>query len=308
MIERFIDYLQVSINYPQQACREQDWKIIPPVKFYKIGYEDENKARYYFGNPNSSKALVILSGSVLQSFRDAHNDDASIIGSFLSKGGKCTRLDIAITEYIETELITLDDVETWYKKGKIISTWCDGGCKSLVDVPKEGENATQTIYIGNMEQRHKKGIFRAYDKGVEMGLGQFMVTRLEVEDRGDKAQATAKRIAETNDIAGNFRARFDVNDEQFERLMQSPVADITRGAAMPKRDEIEARNARWLWLINQVAPGIKQAIIDDKKLDMDDAMLTRFLAKSGLVELMQHTAKGIANQMYVDKLEKNGLL
>jgi len=245
MIERNVDYLQASVEYPQFKCRDNEYKVIAPLKFYKVGYQDGDGVRYYYGNPNSKKALCVCSGQALQNLRNNGASDGEIINAFLSKGATCSRLDMAITEYIETELVEVSDVESWFTGGKIVSTHCEGGCKEIVAVHEQGRKAVETLYIGDMEKRGTKGIFRAYDKGKEMNLEAHLITRLEVEDRGDKAMATFKRIAATGDVAGNFRARFDVDDEQFERLMQAPVADITRGQNLTKRAEIDIRNGRW---------------------------------------------------------------
>jgi len=307
MIERHLDYFAASLHMPEKICRDGGYKVVYPIAFYKRGYEDENSVRYYYGNPNSKKALAVLSGQSLAAFRSLENTDAQIIDAFLSRGARCSRIDLAVTEWVEDTLVTLEDVEQWYKQDKITSSWLSGGCKMIVDVPKEDLNVAQTIYIGSQSDRGKKGIFRAYDKGVEMDLGQFMVTRLEVEDRGDKANVSANRIAKTNDVAGVFRTRFNVDDEQFERLMQSPVAELTRRSALPKRDAIDTAAGRWQWLIQKIAPSVRQAIADDEMLDLGDANLTKFLTAAGLLDVMRDGANDLANKLYYDKLLKAGL-
>ena len=308
MIERHLDYFVCSLSFPEAACREQNYKPVYAIQFYKRGWEDENGIRYYYGNPNSTKALAVLSGQALSNLRAAGNADGAIVDAFLSRGARCSRLDLAVTEYISDALVTLDDVECWYKQGQIKSSWLSGGMKKIVEVPQDGDNATQTVYIGNIQERGKKGIFRAYDKGVEMNLEAHMITRLEVEDRGDKANVSANRIAKTGDIAGVFRTRFDVDSPEFERLMQSPVAEMSRRSSLPKRDEIDAQAARWHWLITKIAPSIRQAIVDDKKLDLGDSNLSRFLAASGLLGEMREAATELANKLFYDKLLKAGLL
>jgi len=308
MIERHMDYFAASLNFPEIACRESGYKLVNPIAFYKRGWVDENGVRYYYGNPNSKKALAVLSGQCLETLRALENTDAQIIDAFLSRGARCSRLDLAVTEWVENDLVTLEDVERWYKQDKIKSTWLAGGCKMIVDVPKEDLNVAQTIYIGSQADRGKKGIFRAYDKGVEMDLGKYMVTRLEVEDRGDKANVSANRLAKTNDVAGVFRTRFDVDEPEFERLMQSPVAELTRRSALPKRDEIDAQVGRWKWLIEKIAPSVKQAIADDKRLDLGDTNMSKFLVASGLMGVMRDAATDLANKRFYDKLRDAGLL
>lgn len=308
MIERHLDYFTCSLHYPEAACREQNYKPVYPIKFYVRGWEDENGIRYYYGNPNSKKAFAVLSGQALSELRAAGNTDGAIVDAFLSKDARCSRLDLAVTEYIEDSLVTLEDVEQWFKRGLIKSSWVAAGCKQIVEVPQDGDKAVQTMYIGDIQERGKKGIFRAYDKGVEMDLEKHLITRLEVEDRGDKANVSANRIAKTGDIAGVFRTRFDVDSPEFERLMQSPVAELTRRSTLPKRDEIDAAAARWHWLITKIAPSIRQAIADDKKLDLGDANLSRFIAAAGLGQEMRDAANDLAKKLYYDKLRDAGLL
>jgi DNA relaxase NicK len=307
MIERFVDYFAASLPYPETYCRDDGYKAVSPIPFYKRGYRDENGIRYYYGNPNSKKALAVLSGETMGYLRAAGHEDAAIIGIFLKRGARCSRIDLAVTEWIEDDLLTLDTVEQWYKQDKIKSSWLTGGCKMIVDVPKDDLNVTQTIYIGSQTERGKKGLFRAYDKGFEMGLDKHLVTRIEVELRGDKAVSTAFRLAETNDIAGNFRSKFDVDTEEFERLMQAPVAELTRRSHLPKRDEIDTHAGRWQWLIKQIAPVIRQSLADDKRLELTDANLTKFLAAAGLLDLLRDTATELANMKYRDTLEFNNM-
>lgn len=308
MIERHIDYLQVSIDFPQFKCRDNQYKIIPPVRFYKVGYQDEKGVRYYYGNPKSKKALCVCGGSALQNYREQGNSDGQICANFAQFGASCSRIDLAVTEYIENELVVVEDVESWYTSGRITSSLVSGGCKEILEVSTICGKQVQTLYIGDMVKRGEKGIFRAYDKGVEMNLESHIITRLELEDRGDRAMATFRRIAKTGDVAANFRARFDVADDEFERLMQAPAADTTRGQNLKKRAEIEVRNMRWEWLIKQVAPALRQAMLEDKSLELGDERLTEFLVKSGLQALMSDTVNKLAKYEFAKYLRDNGLV
>jgi DNA relaxase NicK len=305
MIERHIDYLSLSVHLPETVCRDDNFEIIRPIANYKRGYKDDKQIRYYYGNPNSKKCYIVLSGEVLHALRCDGYVDAEIVEKYISLGARVSRIDIAVTEFVDDTILQVDTVAEWFRSGRVNSSWVAGGCKMIVDVPKDDLNSCQTVYIGSMADRGKKGIFRAYDKGFEMNLDEHIITRLEVEDRGDKAHVSARRLADGASVASVFRTRFDVQDDDFERLMQAPVADISRGRNFEKRDAIDARNKRWHWLINQVAPSIKQAMADDKRLELDDAMLSRFLSAAGLSELMRDTANDLAYRMYRDTLEKN---
>ena len=186
MIERNIDYLQYSLNYREQTCVSQGHRKLSGHGFYTRGYMDGLGVARYFGNPNSKKAFVVMSGRALHNHRAVNWDIVETMQKVIDSGGKFSRIDIAITEYVEDKLFTLDDVENSINDERIVSSWFEHGSKKIVAIDREYDNPTETIYMGDMENRGKKGIFRAYDKGLEMGLDRWIATRIEVEDRGDR--------------------------------------------------------------------------------------------------------------------------
>lgn len=282
MIERHIDYLQFSSLFSETRCISEKFQTIPPIKFYNRGYKDAIGYRYYFGNPKSKKCMIQASGEALQNERDRGVYDYEILNLAL-KQGKITRLDLAVTEWNTfTGMITLEDVEKWFTLGLISSPLVKGGMKEISDILESTGRIVETVYIGDLEKRGKRGIFRAYDKGIELNLGQYMSTRLELEIRGDKANNNARRIAESGDIAGNFRASFNVNHSDFDRLMDADPVIPRRGKAEAKKEEEEADNDKWIWLMKQVAPALRKAI----KKDLDNGLGTvrayYFLKASGI--------------------------
>lgn len=304
MIERNIDYLQMSVSLNEREFVSKEYEIASPVKFYKRGFRNVNGTRFYFGNPNSSKCLVVMSGFALMFERLMFANDASLIENWLSKGAKITRIDLAITDYIDTSLVTVADVRKWYKKGKIESVLCNGGCKMIEQILPDSPSVPETLYIGAIKERGKRGIFRAYDKGIEMNLDALLITRLELELRGEKAHSNARRIAQTGDISGNFRATFNVNSPEFERLMDAPVSDTTRGAASGvKREQDEIISKRWHWLINTVAPSLRDAIAHDRKADNLDTNLVKFLSASGLSGEIKEYAEKYRDKILADAIE-----
>jgi DNA relaxase NicK len=284
------------------------FKPIPPVRFYKRGYQHPNGFRLYFGNPNSSKAMMIASGEVMQSLRNDQRLDAEIIDWVLTAGGEISRIDLAVTEFIEDDLVTIEDVEKWYVSGLVESSLCAGGGKRISGLSIDQPETKETFYIGNMSTRGKKGIFRAYDKGVEMGIGSEIVTRIELEIKREKAHNTAKRLVDTNDIAGNFRASFNVRSKDFERLMDADAVSIHRGKNQVKEAEIEEINKRWDWLLGQVAPALKQAILEERNQDRGDARLVDFMGRAGILQDARHIAESLSDAKYRDKLSRNELV
>ena len=303
VIERHIDYLQMNIHLSERDFSDKEFDVVPPIKFYKRGFRNTNGTRFYFGNPNSKKCCVVMSGFALLFERLNYRNDAALLDFWLTKGATVSRLDLAVTEWIEDDLFTLADVEMWYKKGLIDSIHCAGGCKKIEQILQETPNVPETLYIGDIKARGRKGIFRAYDKGVESGLVPNLATRIELEFKGDNAQSTAKRVASDGDISGNFRAKFNVNDQSFERLMDAPSADTTRNKANPKREQTEEMAARWKWLLEIVAPALREAVNYDRQTDALDANLTAFLVRSGIHGEIKHHVNLLTDRMIADKLD-----
>lgn len=286
--EKIIDYLQLSINYREETCRELEHEEINGLQWYKRGYRDNMGVRRYFGNPNSDKALVILSGTTLHNMRVVQWTDQQIVSDYLEKGAKITRIDFAITDFVDTSLILPSDIEQAFANKLISSSLITDGCKSIVGVRPRTDSedtdykSTETCYIGSMKKRAKKGIFRCYDKGLELDLDKYLITRLELEDRGDKAHTSAKRFADCGDIGSVFKTRIDIHTEQFQSICDSPSIDTSRGNSLVK-DDIELEyDKRWDWLFKQVSPTLKKAIAYDLENGKGTERLDDFLFRSGL--------------------------
>jgi len=282
MIERYVDYMQYSVLKRELDCSGMD--TITPLRFYNRGYRDAVGIRYYYGNQNSKvkKALVVVSGESLELLHSQGLTDEYLIASALENNASFSRLDLAVTEWIETELVTLEEIEEWYAQGLVSMTLADTGCKKISTVTHGGGNQVETLYIGSMQKRGQSGIFRAYDKGIELDLGQYLGTRLELELRAKKAQAIAENIAYRNDFSGSFRQHFNVYAENFDRIMDAPVSEPIkrkRGLAKPKDLEMDKR---WLWLMEQVAPALKDAIAYDEKSGRGRDRAFNFATKAGL--------------------------
>src|SRR5690349_10165863 len=164
MIERNVDYLQMNVHLPETSLYREGILPVPPVRFYKRGFSDEIGVRYYYGNPKSSKALIVLSGQALETARGRGLSDSDILERYMSMGATCTRIDLAVTDYIEDDFCTVDDVKSWVKLGQVTSKWNGQGAVSLSKMTEDLSDRLETFYVGNMAQRGKKGIFRAYDK------------------------------------------------------------------------------------------------------------------------------------------------
>lgn len=307
MIERAVDYIQASLSLSEQALIMRGYKPLPAIQFYKRGYQHPTGFRIYFGNPNSKKAIAIASGQAMESMRSLGKSDPEILDWILSEGGEISRIDLAVTEFVEDELLTIADVEKWFKLQLIESPLVSGGLKEISSISPEQEIARETIYIGNMQKRAKKGIFRAYDKGIELGLGSEIATRIELEIKREKAHSTAKRLAESGDIAGNFRAYFNVRSDDFNRVMDADAVAIHRGKNQVHIEESEEIERRWAWLMSQVAPALKSAVREERKHDSSDSRLIEFMIAAGIYSDAKQIALTLSDMKFRDKLIRNEL-
>ena len=310
MVDRNVDYLQFSAPFLEKKMIEKQFEVIPSVKFYKRGYRDELGIRYYFGNnnPKVKTVLTILSGATLENMRNGEKSDAEILQWVIEAGGKITRLDLAVTEWITSRLVTVQMIERWYRKQLIDSNLVRYGARTIVGYPAENsQRQIETFYVGDMEKRGDIGIFRAYDKGLELDIGLYLSTRLELELRGKSANATANRIAKTGDIAGNFRAKFNVRHQEFDRIMDADIVETSRGKAQKNSDRKEELDKRWDWLMSQVAPSLAQSILDDRKMGLGDHRLTEFMIRAGILDEMARGADLAAKQRFYDLLYRNGV-
>ena len=288
-IERFLDYIQFTANIAEEECRSSAYEPCYPIQFYQRGYRDENSTRIYYGNTkNPSLALVVMSGKALQAYRDDSYKDQDILAWCIERNAKFSRLDLAVTEWAVDgkKIVQVKDIQEWFRSGLVTSPLAKWGGKMIEGVKVGLENTQETFYIGDPKKRAKRGIFRAYDKGVEMDLEPYLGTRLELELKRDKAHSNALRIAKTGDISGNFRASFDINHSEFDRIMQAEAVTIVRGKGKPKQELEDEMKKKWDWLIEQVAPALKSAIQKDKELGYGDKRLSQFIIEAGLAQEM----------------------
>lgn len=308
MIERFVDYLQFQCSIPKSVCIFNEFEQISGVAFYPIGFRDGFGARYYFGNPKSPLCLVVISGVALEKRRQWGIGDIETLEWAMTHDAKFSRIDFAVTEWVEDNLVQVEDIQKWYEKGLISSSLVASGAKIISGYAEEMREQIQTFYIGDLAKRSKRGLFRAYDKGLELGIGEYLATRLELEERGEKAHLSALRLQTSGSISGVFRSRFDVKSEDFERLMDAPAIGTQRGKSRPKTEKEEEMDKRYKWLMEQIAPALKEFVDFETENDKSQMRLAAFFAASGITNLVRKTANDLSEIRYYDKLISNELV
>lgn len=253
-VEKKIDYLQWSTP-EHKFLISGDYELIrSPNKFYKYCQKYHGGVLVMSDNPNTGKQLVIFSGVACDEYR---KQLMSIAKKELEHGAKFSRIDLCVTCDDGT---LLDKFSECMTARKVVSRRFD--LEESVKIVGL-DNEVETLYVGDLNKRKKKGIFRAYDKGKELGL-DIDLSRFELECKQSVAHSNTKRWLNGVDIGNMIRKGVDLpNESWWVELMgeNEPLPqDISDKIKPTEKDE---NASRWHWLINQVAPALGKAIARD---------------------------------------------
>lgn len=258
-----IDYLQYSTDEVQHTYGSHPRIERSPNKFYKYALIYESGVMVLSGNPNSNKELCILSGKCCDVFR---SDLKDIVTHELEHGAKFSRVDLCVT--IDGKQ-ALDNFKLALSKREIVSKRLDIlASKTISDI----DDKPETIYVGNLKKRGRKGIFRAYNKGIELGLG-FDLSRFELECKGAIANNNIKRWVKGTSIGNMIRAGVDLPKHQWwiDIMGEETTLPQVIDDAINKMD-INDHDRRWLWLMKQVAPALGKHIAEAEHIGDETAM------------------------------------
>jgi len=248
-----LDYLQFTAK-DIPTWLEGESETVPPISFYRSGRKFSCSTRAFLGNAQSDKYLIQMPGRAC----DFHNMTECVerLEHVFETNCHFSRVDFAVT--IEGHDTLLD----FYKEvraGTIVSKRFDG------DAPKIISGASghpETIYIGDLKKRGKKGVFRAYDKGLEQGLFDLL-TRFELEVRKKQAHCAAKRFLTGVSIERIIRNVVDIPDAKWwADCMGDTDNRLPPVFHAPEKDEIAAR---WAWLCYQVGPALGKLLFIEQK-------------------------------------------
>lgn len=265
--EKAIDYIQFSMEDFQYATVDKPERTISPIRFYThcIVYP-QTGIRVLSGNPNSKKQLVVMSGTACNKF--GQSNLKQFIEYQLSQGATVSRIDLCVTsdcaEHIE---MTKDALASGVVTSKRLDIERSKVIGRVDDTP-------ETIYIGDVKKRGRKGIMRVYDKAVELGVDMPM-TRFELECKGSVANNNAKRWVNGVDIGNMIRASVDCSRKWWIDVMgkNDPLPQVNA----PDKDSYEDEIARrWQWLCEQVAPALGKAIAKDESMGLGYGNFDRF--------------------------------
>jgi len=256
LAEKKIDYLQYTASEIPEFLGAYSYLGSSPLPFYKQCYEFDCGARVFLGNANSDKYLVQQSGQSCERWDMTAYPNR--LKAVIQEGGKFSRLDIAVTV---SGIEHLNQFREAVRKNLVVSQ------RFGQDEPKIISNGTgevETVYLGDLRKRAKKGVFRAYDKGKEQGLLE-KYSRFELEIRGSAANVAAKRFLVGIDMGDLIRFVVDIPSQQWwADLLGEKSENLPRMLGEVKRDPIARR---WHWLNKQVAPALGKLMAHDVKND-----------------------------------------
>lgn len=240
-----VDYVQWSSERKPDFLLDTFLTKSSPLPWYAWCDVYMCETRVLYGNVNSERYLIQMPGTAC----DNHNASypTGRLSDALAQGAKFSRVDFAVTV---NEHEPLEYFRVSLAAGLVKSKRFEN------DEPKmiAGVNGdAQTIYLGDLRKRAKKGVFRAYDKGLEQGL-DTPSTRFELEVRGRTAHTAVCRFLSGVPISALIRAVVNIPGATWwEELFTAPPEKLPR-FKQPEKTDITA--ARWHWLYTQVAPAL----------------------------------------------------
>ncbi len=259
--EERIDYLQWSVpeipGFLGVVCLQRG----SPNVYYKAAEEYPCGTLVMMGNRKTDNYLIQMPGLAC----DAHNMTKTTgrLAYALQRGGKFSRIDLAVT---------VDALEPLERFQEAVAAKDFISERFEQDEPKMiggVDGVAQTIYLGDMKKRGKKGLFRAYNKGLEQGTN-IPTTRFELEIRGKSATVAVRRLLLGKTISELIAAVVDLpNDKWWREIMGAPPETLPRYLGAEPRDMTAAR---WHWLVTQVAPALGKLLAIEEMQGTDNLL------------------------------------
>lgn len=243
-----LDWLTFTSHEPPRGWGHPE-QINSPVRFYRTGLKYPCGTIASYGNPNSSKWLVSMSSKSIEEHGFLDEDGArEFVAERVNVGCEFSRVDMAITAKHDGAL-TIDTVRNWIKDGQLTGPEHRiGHVKSIVN---DHDERGETIYIGDMSTRGKRGIIRVYDKGLERGMSPNLLTRFEIEEKRSTAHHIARQLADGDSLASLIGSRLQFDNETWAMLTNDEIAPERRYTHEKQPDELDNT---WIWLIERIAP------------------------------------------------------
>lgn len=276
--DHVIDYLQYTAMGIPAWLGEIPYVSKSPLAFYKACYEFPCGTRVFQGNANSQLSLVQLPGKACEYHKmTCHPQRFSDV---FDEGSKFSRVDFAVTVEGLEPLFWFHEA---MKRDKILSKRFDGDASKAIS---DRFGNPETIYIGDLKKRGRKGVFRAYNKGLELGIDKLL-TRFELEVRRKSAQVAMRRILLGVSIQKIITDVIDLPGADWWKDIMG-----TKDATLPTYhpdDKLNPIARRWHWLIKQVAPALGRLIaINDQQETSQYSVFLRTVEQSRAAYHREH--------------------
>lgn len=210
---------------------------------YLLGYEGREVGPFFFGEGH--EGLMFQCSS-------AYAD--SIVGACTLPGVKCTRIDYALTVWLNSYHESLAQEG---ERDALLKRSTDRLPTPRKVILYKGNGAGDTLYLGS---RQSDEYGRLYDKDRESGKVEYAYAwRYETEYKGRAAQGAYSHVVGRRDRAGRILS--SVVNWWSSRGVPCPVGagdgDAVSIAAFDRTSDVDRTR---LWLCSQVAPAIKRLL------------------------------------------------
>lgn len=263
-IEFKIDYMQFTSEIPA-SNKTRSYELHRSfMQNYKVMRVFDSGMTSHHGHNKSDKWLNICTGQVC----DTIEDQQAYIKNVLELDGTFSRIDFCVT--VENGC-SMADFREWCKKKIVTGALSETGIKSIVNDKTQN---SETTYVGDLTKRSKRGIFRAYDKGIELGLENVKLTRFELEERKKRAHLSARRFSDGMNIGDIIRQRVDVDCDEWRVIMGAKSESLSRYAPDTDKEDIDKT---WHWLIDTCAKTLGQKMALDQWNEIADGNYDFFM-------------------------------
>lgn len=253
-----LDWLTFTSDEPPRGWGHPE-EIKSPVRFYRIGLKYPCGTVASYGNPNSDKWLVSMSSKAITArglLKEEHARE--FVTGRIKSGCKFSRIDMAITAK-HPGTLTIDTVREWIKGGQL--TGPKHRIEYVKSIVNDREERGETIYIGDMSKRGRRGIIRVYDKGLEQGMLANLLTRFEIEEKRDTAHHLARQLADGDSLASLIGSRLQFDNETWAMLTNDEIAPERRYKPEEQPEELDKT---WVWIIERIAPVLGRKSAEDE--------------------------------------------
>lgn len=219
---------------------------------------------------------IVLTGDTLGVLRGEGFSDLDVISLLRGINIKFRRVDIAVTSRKVGYIRSRASNGRWQQKqvnirhpftpdDMLVSKHL---LKSNLDYDNpvvDRNKNTETCYIGSRKARNR--LFRAYDKGIELGATANTIIRYELETRKNSNGVIAA-IEQGESISSIIRRYVDFDCGIYREIMGDDIAEMPQVEVYNSEfEKASLKNiSRWHWLIESVSKTVAVAIQQDVEL------------------------------------------